>query len=445
MDRLVCGDVGFGKTEVAIRAAFRVGDGRQAGRRALPDDGARPAALPHLRGADGELPDHTCARSPASRRKKEQDDDARAASRTARSTSSSAPTACSRRTSTSSDLGLLVVDEEQRFGVTHKERIKQLTHATSTCSRSRRRPSRARCRWRSRGLRDLSLITTPPVDRRADPHHRDRATTSRSSRRPIGRELVARRSGLLRLQPHRGPLREGRSALAAARARRARIARRRTGRCGEDALEQTMLDFVEGRYDVLCATAIIESGLDIPRANTIIIDRADMFGLAQLYQLRGRVGRSKERAYCYLIVPPPNAMTDEARARIEALERHTELGSRLPDRLARSRAARRGRSARRRAARQRRERRLRAVLLRCSTRPCTSSAASRSSTRSIPSSRSTSTALLPEDYVADVGVRLSLYKRLASAIDEARRRRDRGRDGGPLRPAARRRRGASCT
>ena len=88
-----------------------------------------------------------------------------------------------------------------------------------------------------------------------------------------------------------------------------------------------MLDFVEGRYDVLVATAIVESGLDIPRANTMIIDRADLFGLAQLYQLRGRVGRSKERAYCYLVVPPPNAMTDEARSRIEALERHTELGS----------------------------------------------------------------------------------------------------------------------
>src|SRR5262249_24438880 len=94
----------------------------------------------------------------------------------------------------------------------------------------------------------------------------------------------------------------------------------------EGALEQTMLDFVEGRRDILVATAIVESGLDIPRANTIIIDRADIFGLAQLYQLRGRVGRSKERAYCYLVVPPPNAMSDDARSRIEALERHTELG-----------------------------------------------------------------------------------------------------------------------
>ena len=95
----------------------------------------------------------------------------------------------------------------------------------------------------------------------------------------------------------------------------------------ESALEKTMIDFVDGRYDVLASTAIIESGLDIPRANTIIIDRADMFGLAQLYQLRGRVGRSKERAYCYLVVPPASAMTDEARARIEAIEQHTDLGS----------------------------------------------------------------------------------------------------------------------
>lgn len=99
------------------------------------------------------------------------------------------------------------------------------------------------------------------------------------------------------------------------------------GQMRERELERIMVDFVDGRYDVLCATAIIESGLDIPRANTMIIDRADMFGLAQLYQLRGRVGRSKERAYCYLLTPPPNQMSEEARSRIEALERFTELGS----------------------------------------------------------------------------------------------------------------------
>jgi transcription-repair coupling factor (superfamily II helicase) len=99
------------------------------------------------------------------------------------------------------------------------------------------------------------------------------------------------------------------------------------GQLAEATLEQTMLDFVEGKFDVLVSTAIIESGLDIPRANTMIVDRADLFGLAQLYQLRGRVGRSSERAYCYLLVPPPSQLTDEARYRIEALERFTELGS----------------------------------------------------------------------------------------------------------------------
>src|SRR5690606_28986612 len=99
------------------------------------------------------------------------------------------------------------------------------------------------------------------------------------------------------------------------------------GQMKEGALEQAMTDFVEGQYDILCSTAIIESGLDIPRANTMIIDRADMFGLSQLYQLRGRVGRSRERAYCYLLTPSQGNLTDEARARIEALERFTELGS----------------------------------------------------------------------------------------------------------------------
>ena len=137
-----------------------------------------------------------------------------------------------------------------------------------------------------------------------------------------------------------------------------------------------MLDFVEGRYDVLCATAIIESGLDIPRANTILIDRADMFGLAQLYQLRGRVGRARERAYCYLIVPPANAMTDEARARIEALERHTELGAGFQIASLDLELRGVGRSARRGAERDGRPRRASRCSARCSTRRCTSCAAS---------------------------------------------------------------------
>jgi transcription-repair coupling factor (superfamily II helicase) len=175
-----------------------------------------------------------------------------------------------------------------------------------------------------------------------------------------------------------------------------------------------MLDFVEGRYDILCATAIIESGLDIPRANTILIDRADMFGLSQLYQLRGRVGRAKERAYCYLIVPPPNAMTDEARARIEALERHTELGSGFQ--IASLDLELRGAGD----------------LLGAEQSGTVASVGFELFCQMLdeavhelrgepvehevdPELSFDADALLPEEYVADVGVRLSLYKRLAGA------------------------------
>jgi transcription-repair coupling factor (superfamily II helicase) len=179
-----------------------------------------------------------------------------------------------------------------------------------------------------------------------------------------------------------------------------------------------MLDFVDGRYDVLVATAIVESGLDIPRANTMIIDRADLFGLAQLYQLRGRVGRSKERAYCYLVVPPANALTDEARSRIEALERHTELGSGF--KIASLDLELRGAGD----------------LLGAEQSGSVSSVGFDLFCQMIeeavhelrgeevvhdvdPELSFDVAALLPEDYVGDVGVRLSLYKRLASAVDEA--------------------------
>jgi transcription-repair coupling factor (superfamily II helicase) len=175
-----------------------------------------------------------------------------------------------------------------------------------------------------------------------------------------------------------------------------------------------MIDFVEGRYDVLCATAIIESGLDIPRANTILIDRADIFGLAQLYQLRGRVGRAKERAYCYLIVPPANAMTDEARSRIEALERHTELGSGFQ--IASLDLELRGSGD----------------LLGAEQSGTVASVGFELFCQMLdeavhelkgepiihevdPELSFDADALLPEEYVADVGVRLSLYKRFASA------------------------------
>ena len=190
------------------------------------------------------------------------------------------------------------------------------------------------------------------------------------------------------------------------------------GQMSEAALEEAMLDFVDGRFDVLVSTAIVESGIDIPRANTMIIDRADLFGLAQLYQLRGRVGRSSERAYCYLVVPPPNAMSDEARSRVEALERHTELGSGFQ--VASLDLELRGGGD----------------LLGAEQSGSVASVGFDMFCRMLdeavhemrgeevvhevdPELSFDVEALLPEDYVTDVGVRLSLYKRLASANDES--------------------------
>src|SRR5580700_4537259 len=179
-----------------------------------------------------------------------------------------------------------------------------------------------------------------------------------------------------------------------------------------------MLAFVDGSYDVLVSTAIVESGLDIPRANTMIIDRSDLFGLAQLYQLRGRVGRSKERAYCYLVVPPAEAMTVDARSRIEALERHTELGSGFQ--IASLDLELRGAGD----------------LLGAEQSGNVASVGFDLFCRMLdeavhemrgeevahevdPELTVDVEALLPDDYVGDVGVRLSFYKRLASAHDES--------------------------
>jgi transcription-repair coupling factor (superfamily II helicase) len=179
-----------------------------------------------------------------------------------------------------------------------------------------------------------------------------------------------------------------------------------------------MTDFVEGRFDVLCATAIIESGLDIPRANTIVVDRADIFGLSQLYQIRGRVGRSRERAYCYLLTPPPSRMTDEARSRIEALERFTELGSGFH------------------VASLDMEIRGAGDLLGAEQSGSVSQVGldlflhmleeAIAELRGEPVVHEVDTEInvdvetyLPDDYVDDVGLRLSFYKRLASAADEA--------------------------
>jgi transcription-repair coupling factor (superfamily II helicase) len=179
-----------------------------------------------------------------------------------------------------------------------------------------------------------------------------------------------------------------------------------------------MLGFVNGDYDVLVATAIVESGLDIPRANTLIVDRADLFGLSQLYQLRGRVGRSSERAYCYLLVPPPSRLTDDARIRVEALTRYTELGSgmQIAELDLELRGAGNFLGAEQSGAVASVGFELFCQMLAEATQELRGERVEHDIDPEISIDIE---ALLPGDYVPEVGVRLSLYKRLAGAEDEA--------------------------
>ena len=422
MDRLVCGDVGFGKTEIAIRAAFRVA---MAGKQVAVLCPTTVLAQQHYRTFEARMADYPISIRALSRfqGKKESDETL------ARLKDGKVDVVIGTHRLLSKDihfknLGLLVVDEEQRFGVTHKERIKALRTQVDVLTLSAT-PIPRTLQMAVTGLRDLSLITTPPVDRRAV---RTFVTSfdDQVLKEAIGRELsrggqvfyVYNRIEGIYEKAQRLHTLFPEARIAVAHGQMAGKGTSLQAQGGETVLEKTMLDFVEGRYDILCATAIIESGLDIPRANTIIIDRADLFGLAQLYQLRGRVGRSKERAYCYLIVPPPNKMTDDARARIEALERHTELGSGF--KIASLDLELRGAGDLLGAEQSGNVASVGLDMF------CSMLDEAVHELRGEPVIHEVDpelsfdvTALLPDDYVSDVGVRLSLYKRLASAIDEA--------------------------
>jgi transcription-repair coupling factor (superfamily II helicase) len=410
MDRLVCGDVGFGKTEVALRAAFRVA---MSGRQVALLCPTTVLAQQHYLTFAGRLAGYPIRVRPLSRFESK----AESVETLKGLKDGSVDVLVGTHRVLSKDvhfknLGLLIVDEEQRFGVTHKERIKQLRASVDVLTLSAT-PIPRTLQMAVGGMRDMSLITTPPLDRRAI-----RTITSRYDEQVI-REAIERelsRGGQVFYVYNRIEGIYERAARVGELVPGAKVAVGH-GQMSEASLEQTMLDFVEGRFDVLVSTAIIESGLDIPRANTIIVDRADMFGLSQLYQLRGRVGRSTERAYAYLLVPPPSQLSDDARSRIEALERHTELGSGFQ--IATLDMELRGAGD----------------LLGAEQSGFVSSVgfdlfcqmlqeASHELRGEVvvhgvdPELSFDVDALLPEDYVAEVGVRLSLYKRLSSASDE---------------------------
>jgi len=410
MDRLVCGDVGFGKTEVAIRAAFRAASQSRQVAVLCP---TTVLAQQHLLSFRSRLEGYGIDVRGLSRfqSKKEQGEVLRGLR------TGFVDVVIGTHRLLSKDvhfkaLGLLVVDEEQRFGVAHKERVKQLKQSVDVLSLSAT-PIPRTLQMAVSGLRDISLIGTAPMDRRAI-----RTIVTRPDERVL-REAIQRelsRGGQVFFVYNRVEGLYERAARLQELLPEARIAVAH-GQMAEASLERTMLDFVEGRYDVLASTSIIESGIDIPRANTIIIDRADMFGLAQLYQLRGRVGRSRERAYCYLVVPPLNAITDEARARVEAIEQHTELGSGFH--IASLDLELRGSGDLLGAEQSGNVASVGFDLFRQMLEDAVHELRGEPVVHDLEPELSFDVeALLPEEYIADIGVRLSFYKRLASAGDE---------------------------
>jgi len=320
MDRLVCGDVGFGKTEVAVRAVFKaVQDGKQAAvlvpTTLLAQQHAQTFAE---RFAPFPVRVEALSRflAPAQ---------ARAVVAGLADGSVDVVVGTHRLLAGDvrfKDLGLLVVDEEQRFGVTHKEAVKQLSAGVDVLTLTAS-PIPRTLEMALTGIRDLSLISTPPAARQPILTYvgeYDEAAVVEAIRRELLREgqvffvhnwvrdieQVAAR--LRQLVP------EARVAVA-------------HGQMDEGSLEQVVLDFWERRFDVLVCTTIIESGIDMPSVNTLVVDRADRLGLGQLHQLRGRVGRAGQRAYAYLFHPVDRTLTETAYERLRTIGEHTELGS----------------------------------------------------------------------------------------------------------------------
>src|ERR671919_933104 len=220
------------------------------------------------------------------------------------------------------DLGLVVVDEEQRFGVAHKERLKQLKKRVDVLTLSAT-PIPRTLNMSLSGLRDMSLIETPPSDRLAI---QTQVVQSSDTVIKSAIDLELSRGGQVFFIHNRVETIETIAALVKRLVPQARLAVGH-GQMNEKEMERVMLDFIDYKYDVLIATTIIENGIDIPRANTIIINRADAYGLSQLYQLRGRVGRSNRRAYAYLLIPSEQGLSPIARRRLSAIREFSDLGA----------------------------------------------------------------------------------------------------------------------
>ncbi|MBG6087118.1 transcription-repair coupling factor (superfamily II helicase) [Actinomadura viridis] len=320
MDRLICGDVGYGKTEIAVRAAFKaVQDGRQVAV-LVPTTLLVQQHLSTFSERFGAFP---VVVKPISRFQtdREIEETLRGLADGAVDVVVGTHRILSAQTRFK-DLGLVVIDEEQRFGVEHKEELKRLRTQVDVLAMSAT-PIPRTLEMGLTGIREMSTILTPPEERHpiltfVGPYEEKQIAAA------IRRELL--REGQVFFVHNRVRSINKVAANLKQLVPEARIATAH-GQMNEQELEKVMVDFWEKNYDVLVATTIVESGLDVPNANTLIVDRADMYGLSQLHQLRGRVGRGRERAYAYFLYPPEAPLTETAHERLATLAQHTEMGA----------------------------------------------------------------------------------------------------------------------
>ncbi|HEY3358357.1 MAG TPA: transcription-repair coupling factor [Polyangia bacterium] len=410
MDRLVCGDVGYGKTEVALRATLRA---VQGGRQVAVLAPTTVLVEQHNVTFSERFRDYPVRVASLSRFKSK----AEQIEVVKRLAEGQVDVVIGTHRLLSADvrfkdLGLLIIDEEQRFGVAHKERLKRLRTQVDVLTLTAT-PIPRTLHLAMVGLREISIIATPPADRLAIRTLLCRHDPS-IIREGVRRELA--RGGQVFFVHNRVEDLELQARKIQEHVPEARIATAH-GQMDERRLERVMVDFVDHKYDVLVCTTIIESGLDIASANTMFVNHADRFGLAQLYQIRGRIGRSRERAYCYLMVPAADSLTNEAKQRLAVLQRFTELGAgfNIASHDLEIRGAGELLGAKQSGT-------IAAVGFEMYTKLLEEAVAElrgESITRERDPDLTTDLpAYIPDDYVPDVGQRLDLYKRFSGAADE---------------------------
>ena len=410
MDRLICGDVGYGKTEVAMRAAMRA---TMAGKQVAVLVPTTILAFQHF-----ETFTQRFQKTPATiemisrfRSTREQIEILEKVKKGSVDILIGTHRLLQKDIEFR-DLGLLIVDEEQRFGVQHKERLKKLKATVEALSMSAT-PIPRTLNFSLMGMRDISIINTPPANRQSIATHV--APFDENLIRHAIRQEIARGGQIFfvhnRVETIGSLLRQLKTIVP-----EARIAMGH-GQMNETELEKVMVDFYHHQYDVLLCTTIIESGLDIPNANTIIVHRADMLGLSQLYQLRGRVGRSDRKAYAYLLIPADGTTTAIAKRRLSALARFTALGSgfqiAMHDLEIRGAGNLLGRDQSGHIADVGYE-----LYIKLLERTIRTYRGEKDFSEIDPELHLSMTALLPQNYITDDGARLEMYRRLSNRRTE---------------------------